>query len=168
MGRVYLGRGSDGAAVAVKVVRHDLLLDEGEAEFRRRFRREAEAAQAVAGPWAAAVIAADPGAPVPWLDLPVARHERVRAHVGGTPPPRILGPRGALPRVTSAWPDVGPEAARLSRCDLARQAFAVTPGNGLVDQVPSQSQTTLCSVVQAMNLTVAPSGKSRLNVLDEL
>ncbi|MFF5534741.1 PQQ-binding-like beta-propeller repeat protein [Streptomyces cinerochromogenes] len=64
MGRVYLARSPGGRTVAVKVVRPDLAADSG---FRERFRHEAEIAQAVSGQYTAAVVDADPGAPLPWL-----------------------------------------------------------------------------------------------------
>ncbi|MEU0006609.1 PQQ-binding-like beta-propeller repeat protein [Streptomyces sp. NPDC006314] len=64
MGRVYLARSPGGRTVAVKVVRPDLAADTG---FRDRFRHEAEIAQAVSGRYTAAVVDADPEAPLPWL-----------------------------------------------------------------------------------------------------
>ncbi len=64
MGRVYLARSPGGRTVAVKVVRPDLAADTG---FRERFRHEAEIARAVSGPYTAAVVDADPEAPLPWL-----------------------------------------------------------------------------------------------------
>ncbi|MDI2129036.1 PQQ-binding-like beta-propeller repeat protein [Yinghuangia seranimata] len=66
MGRVYLGRGSSGRTVAVKLVRPDLL-QEGGPEFRRRFAREVGAARAVDAEFTAPVVDADPDADVPWL-----------------------------------------------------------------------------------------------------
>ncbi len=64
MGRVYLGRSPAGRAIAVKVVRPELADDP---EFRDRFAREVQAAQAVSGAYTAAVIDADPTADRPWL-----------------------------------------------------------------------------------------------------
>ncbi|MFV2172575.1 protein kinase domain-containing protein [Actinomadura sp. LOL_011] len=64
MGRVYLGRSPGGRAVAVKVVRDELAED---AEFRRRFVREVEAARRVTGFFTAAVVDADPDGDKPWL-----------------------------------------------------------------------------------------------------
>ena len=64
MGRVYLGAGDDGVEVAVKSVHADLARDR---EYRKRFAREAEAAGRMRGPYMAAVLAADPDAPRPWL-----------------------------------------------------------------------------------------------------
>ncbi|SOD64394.1 Serine/threonine protein kinase [Streptomyces zhaozhouensis] len=91
MGRVYLGRSPGGRLVAVKVVRPELSDDPG---FRTRFAREVAAARKVTGLFTAAVVDADPEAPLPWLatayvpgpalDEAVARHgpwpvEAVRA-----------------------------------------------------------------------------------------
>ncbi len=64
MGRVYLGLGSDGRQVAVKLIRPEYADDPA---YRRRFAREAAAAARVTGPGVARVLAADPAGPVPYL-----------------------------------------------------------------------------------------------------
>jgi serine/threonine protein kinase len=64
MGRVYLARSPQGAAVALKLVRPELA---GDGEFRARFAREVESARRVGGAYTAAVVDADPGAAQPWL-----------------------------------------------------------------------------------------------------
>ncbi|MEU6316918.1 serine/threonine-protein kinase [Streptomyces sp. NPDC047009] len=64
MGRVYLGCSPSGRAVAVKVVRAELLEDTG---FRRRFAREVEAARRVTGFFTAAVVDADLEGSPAWL-----------------------------------------------------------------------------------------------------
>jgi outer membrane protein assembly factor BamB len=64
MGRVLLGVGPDGRPVAVKLVAEWLVRDE---EFRARFRREVSASQRVSGAYTAAVLAAGPDDPTPWL-----------------------------------------------------------------------------------------------------
>ncbi|MFD5413287.1 bifunctional serine/threonine-protein kinase/ABC transporter substrate-binding protein [Streptomyces nojiriensis] len=64
MGVVYLGRTDDGALAAVKVIRAEYA---DEADFRARFRREAEIAAEVDSPWAVRVTGADPDATEPWL-----------------------------------------------------------------------------------------------------
>ncbi|WP_171168424.1 serine/threonine-protein kinase [Streptomyces sp. I05A-00742] len=64
MGRVYLARSDRGRTVAVKLVQPDLA---GQEEFRRRFRREVQAARQVGGEWTAPVLDADTEAEVPWV-----------------------------------------------------------------------------------------------------
>jgi serine/threonine protein kinase len=64
MGQVYLARSPGGRAVAVKMIRPELAEEYG---FRDRFAREIAAARGVNGVFTAAVIDADPGAPVPWM-----------------------------------------------------------------------------------------------------
>ena len=64
MGWVFLGRTRGGRTVAVKAIRAELAQDP---EFRERFRHEVDAARAVAGPFTASVLDADPDAPMPWL-----------------------------------------------------------------------------------------------------
>ncbi|WP_345350900.1 protein kinase domain-containing protein [Actinoallomurus liliacearum] len=64
MGRVHLCRSEGGRLVAVKVVREEFADDPG---FRRRFRREVEAARAVNGFFTAPVVDADADGPLPWL-----------------------------------------------------------------------------------------------------
>ncbi|MFD8979408.1 serine/threonine-protein kinase [Streptomyces sp. NPDC059564] len=64
MGRVYLSHTEGGRPVAIKVVRPELAEDPG---FRRRFRREVEAARRVRGAYTAELIDADADATPPWL-----------------------------------------------------------------------------------------------------
>ncbi|WP_460038207.1 protein kinase domain-containing protein [Streptomyces cavourensis] len=67
MGTVHLAVPSGGGTadlVALKTVRRDL---EQEGDFRLRFRREAEAARAVRGPYVSALVDAAPDAERPWL-----------------------------------------------------------------------------------------------------
>jgi serine/threonine protein kinase len=64
MGRVYLAYTRGGRPVALKIVRPDLGAD---ADFRDRFRHEAEAARRVHGLFTAQVLDADPDATPPWL-----------------------------------------------------------------------------------------------------
>jgi serine/threonine protein kinase len=64
MGRVLLGCEPDGRLVAVKLMRPQLVEDEG---FRERFRREVDASRRVSGAYTASVIDADADAPTPWL-----------------------------------------------------------------------------------------------------
>ncbi|MCB5182728.1 serine/threonine-protein kinase, partial [Streptomyces antimicrobicus] len=93
MGVVYLGRTDDGALAAVKVIRAEYA---DEADFRARFRREAEIAARVDSPWAVRVTGADPDAAEPWLATTFvpgpSLAEAVTAH-GPLPGPavRVLG-----------------------------------------------------------------------------
>lgn len=64
MGAVYLGRTADGALAAVKVM---LPEHAGDADFRVRFRREAEAARRVDTPWAVRVTGSGTEDERPWL-----------------------------------------------------------------------------------------------------
>ncbi|MGI5200703.1 serine/threonine-protein kinase [Spirillospora sp. CA-108201] len=64
MGQVFLGSSPGGRAVAVKLVHPGFASD---AEFRRRFKREVEAARQVGGFHTAPVVDADPDAEIPWL-----------------------------------------------------------------------------------------------------
>ncbi|RMI27532.1 serine/threonine-protein kinase, partial [Streptomyces triticirhizae] len=67
MGTVLLGRGPDGALLAIKVIRAEYADDPA---FRRRFRREVAVARQVTSPWAVPVVDADAEAPSPWLATP--------------------------------------------------------------------------------------------------
>ncbi|MGC4957451.1 serine/threonine-protein kinase [Actinomadura citrea] len=64
MGQVFLGSSPGGRPVAVKLVHPGFAAD---AEFRRRFKREVEAARQVGGFHTAPVVDADPEADIPWL-----------------------------------------------------------------------------------------------------
>ncbi|WP_207946611.1 serine/threonine-protein kinase [Actinomadura sp. 7K507] len=64
MGQVYLGRSPGGRMVAVKLVHTGLAKD---AMFRRRFRREVEAARRVGGQWTAPVLDAETESETPWV-----------------------------------------------------------------------------------------------------
>ncbi|WP_244317417.1 serine/threonine-protein kinase [Streptomyces bauhiniae] len=64
MGTVHAALDSEGRRVAVKVV-HPAQADDD--EFRARFKREAEVSRRVTGPCLVPLLAADPGAAVPWL-----------------------------------------------------------------------------------------------------
>ncbi|OLR92148.1 serine/threonine-protein kinase [Actinokineospora bangkokensis] len=64
MGAVFLATSPGGRRVAIKVVHPELARDPG---FRERFRHEIASVRAVGGFWTAAVVDADPDAPLPWL-----------------------------------------------------------------------------------------------------
>lgn len=85
MGQVFLGTSPGGRAVAVKLVHPGLAAD---AEFRRRFKREVEAARQVGGFHTASVVDADPDAEIPWL---------VTAYVPGPSLAAAVAEHGPLP-----------------------------------------------------------------------
>ncbi|MEV5828285.1 serine/threonine-protein kinase [Spirillospora sp. NPDC052242] len=64
MGEVFLATSQSRRAVAVKVIRDELLDDP---KWRARFRREVTSARSVSGFYTAAVVDADPDADRPWL-----------------------------------------------------------------------------------------------------
>ncbi|MFJ6807988.1 ABC transporter substrate-binding protein [Streptomyces anulatus] len=88
MGVVYLARSAGGALAAVKVIRAEHAADPG---FRARFRREAEAAAQITGPWVVPVLGADTEAPEPWL---------ATAFVPGPSLADVVAAGGALPTTT--------------------------------------------------------------------
>ncbi|NDU72843.1 protein kinase [Actinomadura sp. DSM 109109] len=85
MGEVFLGRSPGGRLVAVKVVAPDLASD---ADFRRRFVEEVEAARKVGGFYTAQVVDADPDAERPWL---------VTAYIPGPSLQQAVAGNGPLP-----------------------------------------------------------------------
>ncbi|WP_330445269.1 bifunctional serine/threonine-protein kinase/ABC transporter substrate-binding protein [Streptomyces anulatus] len=88
MGVVYLARSAGGALAAVKVIRAEHAEDPG---FRARFRREAEAAARITGPWVVPVLGADTEDREPWL---------ATAFVPGPSLAEVVGAGGALPTTT--------------------------------------------------------------------
>ncbi|MFJ4703919.1 bifunctional serine/threonine-protein kinase/ABC transporter substrate-binding protein [Streptomyces anulatus] len=88
MGVVYLARSAGGALAAVKVIRAEHADDPG---FRARFRREAEAAARITGPWVVPVLGADTEDREPWL---------ATAYVPGPSLAEVVSAGGALPTTT--------------------------------------------------------------------
>ncbi|MYY03788.1 MULTISPECIES: bifunctional serine/threonine-protein kinase/ABC transporter substrate-binding protein [unclassified Streptomyces] len=120
MGVVYLARTSGGSLAAVKVIHAEHAADPG---FRARFRREAEAAARITGPWVVPVTGADTEAPEPWL---------ATAFVPGPSLAEVVGTRGPLPADT-----VRALGSRLAEALLAVHGAGllhrdVKPGNVLL------------------------------------
>lgn len=89
MGRVYLGVGPYRELAAVKVVHRRFASDPA---FRDRFRREVALSMRVRSRGTAAVLAADPDAPVPWLATEYVHGvalDRAVAEAGPLPPPSV-------------------------------------------------------------------------------
>ncbi|MDQ0752370.1 serine/threonine protein kinase [Streptomyces africanus] len=90
MGRVYLSHTQGGRPVAIKVVRPELADDPA---FRRRFRREVEAARRVRGAYTAELIDADADGTPPWaatLYVPGPSLTEAVARRGPLPVPAVL------------------------------------------------------------------------------
>lgn len=120
MGRVYLGRSAGGRTVAVKVVHPHLALDE---QFRARFRREVDAARRIGAQWTAAVLDADPDAPIPWV---------AHGYVAGPPLSSAVTDHGPLPE----------QAVRTLGAGLA-EALAAVHGQGLIHRDVKPSNVLL-------------------------
>ncbi|MCF1593526.1 serine/threonine-protein kinase [Streptomyces muensis] len=91
MGRVYLSHTQGGRPVAIKVVRPELADDP---DFRRRFRREVEAARRVRGAYTAELIDADTDGVPPWL---------ATLYVPGPSLTEAVARRGPLPVPAVLW-----------------------------------------------------------------
>ncbi|MEU4356548.1 serine/threonine-protein kinase [Streptomyces virginiae] len=91
MGRVYLSHTQGGRPVALKVVHPELAEDPA---FRRRFRREVEAARRVRGAYTAELIDADAEAAPPWL---------ATVYVPGPSLSEAVARRGPLPDAAVVW-----------------------------------------------------------------
>ncbi|MER5947174.1 protein kinase [Streptomyces sp. NPDC001904] len=91
MGRVYLSHTQGGRPVALKVVRSELADDPS---FRRRFRREMEAARRVRGAYTAELIDGDADADPPWL---------ATLYVPGPSLSEAVARRGPLPATAVLW-----------------------------------------------------------------
>ncbi|MFE9634271.1 serine/threonine-protein kinase [Streptomyces sp. NPDC006463] len=91
MGRVYLSHTQGGRPVAIKVVRPELAEDPA---FRRRFRREVEAARRVRGAYTAELIDAEADGMPPWL---------ATLYVPGPSLSQAVARRGPLPVPAVLW-----------------------------------------------------------------
>ncbi|MZD07242.1 protein kinase [Streptomyces sp. SID5785] len=91
MGRVYLSHTQGGRPVALKVVRPELADDP---DFRRRFRREMDAARRVRGAYTAELIDGDADGTPPWL---------ATLYVPGPALSEAVARRGPLPVQAALW-----------------------------------------------------------------
>ncbi|MZD09796.1 protein kinase, partial [Streptomyces sp. SID5785] len=149
MGEVHLARRAGPGPgpvelVALKSVREDLDLDDA---FRARFRREIAAARAVAGPYTAAVLDADPDAERPWLATEYVAGPSLAgtvARCGPLPVPTVRALGTGLARALSAV-----HAARLLHRDLK-------PGNVLLTlEGPRLIDFGIARAFEATQLTAA-------------
>ncbi|MFL6128943.1 MAG: serine/threonine-protein kinase, partial [Mycobacteriales bacterium] len=122
MGRVYLGRSASGRLVAVKTIRVEYA---EEADFRARFGQEVAAARRVSGVFTAAVVAADPDAPVPWL---------ATAYVAAPSLARLVAACGPLPVPAVRWLAAGCAEALDSIHAAGLVHRDLKPSNVLVSQ----------------------------------
>ena len=89
MGRVYLGIAPGGSQAAVKVMHPQLA---GDTAFRARFRREAETAQRVSGPFTARVLDSGVDERTPWL---------VTEYIPGPTLAQLVSEYGPLPEASA-------------------------------------------------------------------
>ncbi|MEW2354911.1 serine/threonine-protein kinase [Spirillospora sp. NPDC029432] len=121
MGQVYLGRSRGGRMVAVKLVHAALAKDP---LFRRRFRREVEAARRVGGEWTAPVLDADTESENPWVAtgyVPGPTLAETVARHGPLPEATVLALASGLARALQAV-----HAAGLIHRDLKPSNVLVT------------------------------------------
>ncbi|WP_428952602.1 serine/threonine-protein kinase [Streptomyces sp. cg35] len=107
MGRVYLSHTQGGRPVAIKVVRPELA---DSPDFRRRFRREMEAARRVRGAYTAELIDGDADGVPPWLAtlyVPGPSLAEAVARRGPLPVPAVLWLMAGIAEALGAIHDAG-------------------------------------------------------------
>ena len=143
MGLVYLARSASGRRVAIKTVRAELAEDQ---LFRVRFTREVEAARAVSGFYTAAVVDADPRAPVPWL---------ATAYVPAPSLEEIVSECGPLPVQAVRWLAAGVAEALQSIHGAGLVHRDLKPSNVLVmEDGPRVIDFGIASGVSSTRLTL--------------
>ncbi|MFC9813655.1 protein kinase [Streptomyces virginiae] len=146
MGRVYLSHTRGGRPVALKVVHPELAEDP---TFRRRFRREVEAARRVRGAYTAELIDADAEATPPWL---------ATVYVPGPSLSEAVARRGPLPDAAVVWLMAG-----------VAEALVAVHGAGVVHRDLKPSNVLLAAdgprvidfgISQASGLTATATGNT--------
>ncbi|MFF8263305.1 serine/threonine-protein kinase [Streptomyces virginiae] len=146
MGRVYLSHTQGGRPVALKVVHPELAEDP---TFRRRFRREVEAARRVRGAYTAELIDADAEAAPPWL---------ATVYVPGPSLSEAVARRGPLPDAAVVWLMAG-----------VAEALVAVHGAGVVHRDLKPSNVLLAAdgprvidfgISQASGLTATATGNT--------
>ncbi|MFD6230037.1 serine/threonine-protein kinase [Streptomyces sp. NPDC060232] len=146
MGRVYLSHTQGGRPVALKVVHPELAEDP---TFRRRFRREVEAARRVRGAYTAELIDADAEATPPWL---------ATVYVPGPSLSEAVARRGPLPDAAVVWLMAG-----------VAEALVAVHGAGVVHRDLKPSNVLLAAdgprvidfgISQASGLTATATGST--------
>ncbi|MEU4125491.1 serine/threonine-protein kinase [Streptomyces virginiae] len=146
MGRVYLSHTQGGRPVALKVVHPELAEDP---TFRRRFRREVEAARRVRGAYTAELIDADAEATPPWL---------ATVYVPGPSLSEAVARRGPLPDAAVVWLMAG-----------VAEALVAVHGAGVVHRDLKPSNVLLAAdgprvidfgISQASGLTATATGNT--------
>ncbi|MEV5830282.1 serine/threonine-protein kinase [Spirillospora sp. NPDC052242] len=191
MGQVFLGSSPGGRPVAVKLVHPGFAAD---AEFRRRFKREVEAARRVGGFHTAPVVDADPDADTPWLVTAYVPGPSLAAAIaehGPLPPDSVIALGAGLAEALEAVHGAGvvhrdlkpsnillaPDGPRVIDFGIARAvdasgitAHAGTPGFMAPELISEGTITAACDVfalgaVLAYALGVRPFGEGPVETL---
>ncbi|MFJ1568754.1 serine/threonine-protein kinase [Streptomyces erythrochromogenes] len=146
MGRVYLSHTQGGRPVAIKVVHPELAEDP---TFRRRFRREVEAARRVRGAYTAELIDADAEATPPWLTT---------VYVPGPSLSEAVARRGPLPDAAVVWLMAGVAEALVAVHDAGIVHRDLKPSNVLL--AADGPRVIDFGISQASGLTATATGNT--------
>ncbi|MFE5624494.1 protein kinase [Streptomyces virginiae] len=146
MGRVYLSHTRGGRPVALKVVHPELAEDP---TFRRRFRREVEAARRVRGAYTAELIDADAEATPPWL---------ATVYVPGPSLSEAVARRGPLPDAAVVWLVAGVAEALVAVHDAGVVHRDLKPSNVLL--AADGPRVIDFGISQASGLTATATGNT--------